>query len=277
MENILLYPVQESKDLLKMMEIQKEAFKRLYLKYRDTETSPYKETLQDIERKFAMANSRYYLIQVNFINVGFIRIITDTNKSVARISPIAILPQFENNGYGKRAICEIENRFPTIKEWNVDIVKQETKLINFYLDLGYVYLDKEDIIHEGMYISCFKKTFNSNLSHFLLGIFKNLGGGGTLVKKPNYNNSIENNKRNEFKANIKKHFKAKLEQMLKENLRVVPKVAIIFSSANIIGQYLVNREIDLKSVLLSAAMFAVLALLGFFSKSSKKEKTKIEQ
>ena len=97
------------------------------------------------------------------------------------------------------------------------------------------------------------------------------------MKKPNYNNSIENNKRNEFKANIKKHFKAKLEQIFKENLRVVPKVAIIFSSANIIGQYLVNREIDLKSVLLSAVMFSVLALLGFFPKSSKKEKAKIEQ
>lgn len=158
MENILLYLVQERKDLPKILEIQKEAFKQFYLKYRDKETSPYKEILQDIERKFAMANSRYYLIQVNFINVGFIRIITNRNKSAARISPMAILPQFENRGYGKQAIYDIESRFPTIKEWNLDTIKQETKLINFYLDLGYKCLDKEVVIHKGMHISYFRKT-----------------------------------------------------------------------------------------------------------------------
>lgn len=97
------------------------------------------------------------------------------------------------------------------------------------------------------------------------------------MKKPNYNNSIENNKRNEFNANIKKHFKAKLEQMFKENLKMVPKFVAIYLVCNSVAQYIFKSEIDFDSLLTGAAMFAVLALLGFFPKSSKKEKSKIEQ
>ena len=91
------------------------------------------------------------------------------------------------------------------------------------------------------------------------------------MKKPNYNNSIENNKRNEFKANIKKAFKAKSDQIFKENLRTVPKITLIYLVANSIEQYLFKSEIDFNSLLTGAAMFAVLALLGFFSTNHKKK------
>lgn len=96
--------------------------------------------------------------------------------------------------------------------------------------------------------------------------------GDSFLKKPNFNNSIENNKRNEFKENIKQSFKTKIEEMFKENWKIVPKVAIVFSIANGIGQYVVNREIDIKEVIVSAIMFSILALLGFFPNSSKKRK-----
>lgn len=90
------------------------------------------------------------------------------------------------------------------------------------------------------------------------------------MKKPNYNNSIENNKRNKFKANIKKHFKAKLEQMFKENLKMVPKFVAIYLVCNSAAQYIFKSEIDSDSLLTGAAMFAVLALLGSFSTNHKR-------
>ena len=127
------------------------------MKYRDTETSPYKESIQDIERRFAMEGSLYYFIVVSSTIIGFIRIVTNPNETKARISPLAILPEFENKGYGKQAMSEIENLFPVIKEWSLDTIKEEIKLIRFYLNLGYVELKKVERMNENMHISFFRK------------------------------------------------------------------------------------------------------------------------
>lgn len=157
MGKVSLHLVQNSKELSTILNIQKKAFKSLYIKYRDTENSPYKESIQDIKRRFVMKNSLYYFIKKDSSIVGYIRILTTSNQTKARISPIAILPQFENRGFGKQTMYEIESLFTSVKEWNLDTIKQETKLLNFYLNLGYTKLEKEEIINDNMVISFFKK------------------------------------------------------------------------------------------------------------------------
>lgn len=158
MGKISLHLVQSIKELSTILNIQKKAFKSLYIKYRDTETSPYKESIQDIERRFVMENSFYYFIKKDSSIVGYIRIVTTSNQTKARISPIAILPQFENRGFGKQTMYEIESLFPSVKEWSLDTIKQETKLLNFYLSLGYTKLEKEERINDNMDISFFRKV-----------------------------------------------------------------------------------------------------------------------
>lgn len=158
LEKISLDLVKNQKELSKILGFQKRAFKELYLKYRDTETSPYKESLQNIKRGFAMESSLYYFIEVSSTMIGFIRIVISANQTTARISPIAILPEFENKGYGKQTIYEIERLFPDITEWNLDTIEEEMKLIRFYLNLRYVKLEKEEKINENMHISFFRKV-----------------------------------------------------------------------------------------------------------------------
>ena len=157
MNHLFLSKVQDSKELPKILNIQKAAFEKLYFKYKDEKTSPYKDSLQDIERRFNMQHSRYYFIQAEDTTIGFIRMITNAPLTKGRISPIAILPQFENKGYGKRTMFEIESLFPNIKEWELDTIKQETHLVDFYTKLGYVKLDKEEQISDNIHLAYFRK------------------------------------------------------------------------------------------------------------------------
>lgn len=128
------------------------------MKYRDVETSPHTESIQDIERRFGTESNFYYFIEASSTIIGFIRIVTNPNQTKARISPLAILPEFENKGYGKQAIYEIENLFSGITEWNLDTIKEEIQLIRFYLNLGYIKLKKEEKINDNMHILFFKKV-----------------------------------------------------------------------------------------------------------------------
>lgn len=66
-------------------------------------------------------------------------------------------PQYENRGFGKQAMQEMEALFPTIKEWNLDTIKQEPKLGKFYTNLGYVKLSKETYINDTIQLSFYRK------------------------------------------------------------------------------------------------------------------------
>lgn len=158
MGKISLHLVQSKEELSAILEMQKKAFKSLYIKYQDIETSPYKESIQDIERRYVMKNSLYYFVKKDSSIVGYIRIITSSDQLKARISPIAILPEFENKGYGKQVIYEIESLWSSVKEWYLDTIKEEIKLVNFYLNLNYIKLEKEETINDNIHLSFFRKV-----------------------------------------------------------------------------------------------------------------------
>lgn len=158
MGRVTLHRVEDKGQLEEILEIQKKAFKSLYEKYKDEETSPYKESITDIGRRFLMESSYYYFIQLEETRVGFIRIVLSVDQTKARISPIAILPEYESRGYGKQAMLEVEQLFSGVKEWHLDTIKQEEKLGAFYSKLGYQKLEKEEKIHDAMVISFFSKS-----------------------------------------------------------------------------------------------------------------------
>lgn len=63
------------------------------------------------------------------------RVNTNDTETQARIAPIVILPEFEN--FGTLAMMMVEKEFDTVKERKLDTIIQETKLLNFYLKLGF--------------------------------------------------------------------------------------------------------------------------------------------
>lgn len=157
MEHLSLQPISEVDDLTEILMIQKQSFKSLYETYQDDDTSPYKEGLAEIHRRFNMSDSWYYFIEYESKRVGFVRIVFNSDHTQARISPIAILPDYKGKGYGRSAMLDIEQRFPTVREWHLDTIKEEADLVAFYLKLGYKQLEIEEKLTNQMTISYFVK------------------------------------------------------------------------------------------------------------------------
>ncbi|EOH88775.1 GNAT family N-acetyltransferase [Enterococcus villorum] len=159
------YGLSSSKEyrLTKIYDCQRQAFKKLYDKYKDETTSPYKETIKRLTEKFRQKNRQYYLIVDNGVMVRFLstqlekRI--DTNQLIMRIAPLAILPEYENKGYGKSAM-EAAEKLVRIDKIILDTIKQEEKLVSFYQKLGYVEVGTYSI-QNGMNLLDFEKTITN--------------------------------------------------------------------------------------------------------------------
>lgn len=86
--------VAEFKDLNTILQMQKEAFSKLYAKYQDTKTSPAAEKYEDILLRFNQPETTYYFITTDNINVGVIRVVDFKDGVIRkRISPIFIMPK----------------------------------------------------------------------------------------------------------------------------------------------------------------------------------------
>lgn len=142
----------EDCDLLHDLQIQ--SFKALLDKYSDYDTNPGAETLQTVQRK--MKDSKYYLIKnKDNIVVGAVRVIILENS--ARISPIFILPKYQNLGYAGCAINSLEKLYSDINLWRIETIKEETKLCSFYYNLGFRPTGRQEVLHKNMTIVYYEK------------------------------------------------------------------------------------------------------------------------
>lgn len=130
------------------------SFTELLEKYRDYETSPACESLDII--RYKIQNSEYYFIMNDTEKVGVIRIINRDDN--CRISPIFILPKYQNKGYAQTALIAAEKLYSDIKHWTLDTIKQEKKLFHLYTKVGYVPTGKEEDIKNGMTIIFLEKN-----------------------------------------------------------------------------------------------------------------------
>lgn len=115
--------------------MQIEAFTALLNKYRDYETNPGAEPLQIIQKKMRCSDY-YFIVSDNGNKVGAIRIIRRGN--CCRVSPIFVLPGYQNKGYAQEALLCAEHIYPDVNEWHLDTIKQEEKLCRLYSKLGYI-------------------------------------------------------------------------------------------------------------------------------------------
>lgn len=143
-------------DLALIFDIQKKAFESLYSKYHDDNTSPYMETFKSLHQKFVNPENHFFLIQLESLTVGFLKISTNSKRETIRISPIAILPKHENKGYGKLALFEAETKFEA-KKSILSTIKQEDKLVHFYKSCGYTPTGYKESNTEGMSFIYFEK------------------------------------------------------------------------------------------------------------------------
>ena len=156
------------------------AFLPLYEKYLDDETSPVNEKIDKVIYQLTHSNSQYYLIKLREENVGAIRIACwikqnqnsencdnsgnheqsepEYVQNILRISPLFILPEYQNRGIGQTAIRKVFDLYPNAVTWRLDTIKQEKGNCHLYEKCGFVRTGGEHIVNENMTLVDYEKT-----------------------------------------------------------------------------------------------------------------------
>lgn len=138
-------------DCEQIHKMQVSAFTKLLEKYHDYETNPASEPLEKIQNKFNQSFTDYFFIMREDTKVGVMRVVKLSEK-IFRISPIFILPEYENNGFAQKALSAVEKLYTDAFEWHLDTIKEESKLCHLYEKCGYKRTGKEEKIKDGMTI-----------------------------------------------------------------------------------------------------------------------------
>lgn len=156
------------------------AFLPLYEKYHDDETTPVNEKIDKVIYQLTHSNSEYYLIRSGEEKVGAIRVARnikqnrdsgncDNNRNheqgepeyvqdVLFISPLFILPEYQNRGIGQTAIRKVFDLYPNAVTWRLDTIKQEKGNCHLYEKCGFVRTGGEHIVNENMTLVDYEKT-----------------------------------------------------------------------------------------------------------------------
>jgi len=142
----------------KLHEMQLLGFQALLEKYQDFDTSPGAETLEKVRWRFENTAADQYWIQLGAESIGYIRIYENigfvreyaAEESVCRLSMMFILPAFQGQGHAQEAIRLAEAKYPQARAWELDTIKQETKLRHLYEKMGYRLAGTEHNIKPGM-------------------------------------------------------------------------------------------------------------------------------
>ncbi|MGF9697836.1 GNAT family N-acetyltransferase [Paenibacillus sp. MABNR03] len=143
-------------DAQKIWSMQKEAFDELLKKYQDFDTNPANESLEKVKYRLEQDDTYYYFIRINDEVIGAVRVVDKNDSSNKKISPIFILPRFQNNGYGQFAMKSVEEIHGE-HGWELATVLQESRDCYFYEKMGYSRTGAQIIINEKMTIVGYAK------------------------------------------------------------------------------------------------------------------------
>lgn len=131
------------------------AFIPLLKKYRDYNSSPASESLDEVVRRFRQRYTAYYFICLDGAEVGVLRV-CDFGEQ-CRLSPIGILPEYQGKGIAQQALACMEELYPDARLWTLDTILQEEKLCYLYEKLGYRRTGKYERLKEDMDLVFYEK------------------------------------------------------------------------------------------------------------------------
>lgn len=141
----------------KLWKMQVEAFKGLYDKYRDTDTSPAAESIDKTIDRLNQDCTYYYFIEVSGKTVGAMRVVDEQiNGKKKRISPIFIMPEYRNKGYAQKAI-QLAEELHGSSDWELDTILQEKGNCYLYEKMGYRNTGKIKKVNDKMTLVFYKK------------------------------------------------------------------------------------------------------------------------
>ena len=139
-------------DVDELHEMQVKAFMPLYEIYHD-DMSPVNESKERILWKITEEISHFYFIVFEGKKVGAVRAIRDrslNDDSIMWISPIFILPEFQDLKLGEAAVTRLFEMWDNKTTWKLSTIKQEERNRHFYEKLGFELLDWEENVNENM-------------------------------------------------------------------------------------------------------------------------------
>lgn len=136
---ILPSKITEGYELLK---IQREAFYSDLLKYKDYDTNPATESLDNF--LFRMQNSLHYSILVDDKLAGGVCIFIQTNTHYY-LNSIFLSSRFQNKGLGSKILQKLERGFPHVRKWSLHTPKDDHRNRHFYEKLGFKNTGEEPI------------------------------------------------------------------------------------------------------------------------------------
>lgn len=150
MNRVKLEEVRED-EIPQLYEMQIASFMPLYEKYHD-EGSPAIESIDRVRGRAARPNRKYYFIVMDGARVGAINVGHNDpeEKKVSFISPLFILPKYQNRGIGYIAIQKAFAMYPEVTIWKLDTILQEPANCHLYEKCGFIRVGEEKPVNEKM-------------------------------------------------------------------------------------------------------------------------------
>ena len=162
MSDLIELKLVTEKEAESLHRLQVEAFMPLYEKYQDDDTSPVKESLKRVTEKIIEENSDFYFIVFRGEKVGGVRVRWHQGKKVYEnvnwISPIFIIPKFQNKGIASTVIEQLFDIYPDTIEWRLDTIKQERGNCHLYEKCGFVRVGEDIVVNEKMTLVDYVKS-----------------------------------------------------------------------------------------------------------------------
>lgn len=135
--------------------MQTSAFLPLYRKYHDDAISPACESIERVREK--IVTGRYYFILSGGAAVGGIRVrLPDGPGKRKCVSPLFILPEYQNRGFAQAAMAAVEARFGDTN-WRLDTILEEPGNCHLYEKLGYRRVGRPQPVRPNMTIIDYEK------------------------------------------------------------------------------------------------------------------------
>ena len=105
--------------------------------YQDYETNPGNERFEQVVERIKQSFTDYFIVKADRKSVGAIRILKMKNGNRCRISPIFILPDYQNKRITQSVFKMIEELYKPELGWELDTILEEKGNCYLYEKMGY--------------------------------------------------------------------------------------------------------------------------------------------
>ncbi|WP_088068137.1 GNAT family N-acetyltransferase [Gottfriedia luciferensis] len=139
-----------------IFDMQVKSFMPLLEKYKDADTSPANEPIENVIKRINYSTGGLYKILHYEVLVGAICIYWK-EETKFWISPMFILPEYQGRGIARKAIELIEEQFPQATTWELRTILEVKRNCHLYEKMGYRMTDETKRLNENMTLVGYKK------------------------------------------------------------------------------------------------------------------------